>query len=83
LRDIRAAEVDCPSTPKTDPQTSDWKAETPSGTLIAVIPSMLRSGIATNPEVQRVVEEPPAPAEVDVVMMKPKGSGEVVEDCFH
>ena len=51
--------------------------------MIAVIPSMLRSGIATNPEVQRVVEEPPAPAEVDVVMMKPKGSGEVVEDCFH
>ena len=48
-----------------------------------MIPSMLRSGIATNPEVQRVVEEPPAPAVVDVVMMKPKGSGEVVEDCFH
>ena len=48
-----------------------------------VTPSILRSGIATNPEVQRVVEEPLAPALVDTVPKIPKGSGEVVEDCFH
>ena len=47
------------------------------------IPSMLRSGMATNPEVQRVVVEAPAPAAVVVVPRMPKGSGEVVDDCFH
>ena len=46
-------------------------------------PSMLRSGMATNPEVQRVVVDPPAAAAVVVVPRMPKGSGEVVEDCFH
>ena len=46
-------------------------------------PSMLRSGMETNPEVQRVVVEAPAPAAVVVVPRIPKGSGEVVEDCFH
>ena len=48
-----------------------------------MIPSMLRSGIATNPEVHSVVEEPPAPTAGAVVPRIPKGSGEVVEDCFH
>ena len=47
------------------------------------MPSMLRSGMNTKPEVQRVVEDPPAPAAVVVVPRIPKGSGEVVEDCFH
>ena len=45
-------------------------------------PSMLRSGIATNPEVQRKVE-PPAAAVPGVVARISKGSGEVVEDSFH
>ena len=50
---------------------------------MSLIPSILRPGIETNPEVQRVVEDPPAPAAVVVVPRIPKGSGEVVEDCFH
>ena len=48
-----------------------------------VTPSILRSGIATNPEVQREVEEPLAAALAVTVPRIPKGSGEVVEDCFH
>ena len=47
------------------------------------IPFMLRSGMETNPDVQRVVEDPPAPAAVVVVPRIPKGSGEVVEDSCH
>ena len=50
---------------------------------MAAMPSMLRSGIETKPEVQRVVVEAPAPAAVVVVPRIPNGSGEVVEDCFH
>ena len=68
--------------PKCEPQTYDCQAETPSGTLMGVTPSMLRSGMATNPEVQRR-EVPPAAAVPGVVARIPKGSGEVVEDCFH
>ena len=71
-----------PSTPKFDPQTYDCQADVPSGTGIPVTPSMLRSGIATNPEVQRKVE-PPAAAVPGVVARISKGSGEVVEDSFH
>ena len=37
----------------------------------------------TKPEVQSVVVEAPAPAAVVVVPRMPKGSGDVVEDCFH
>ena len=50
---------------------------------MAAMPSMLRSGIDTNPEVQRVVVDAPAPMSVEVVPRIPNGSGEVVEDCFH
>ena len=70
------------SIPKTDPQTTDWKAFTPRPPM-EVTPSMLRSGMATKPEVQSVVEEPLAAALVVTVPRIPNGSGEVVEDCFH
>ena len=65
----------------------DWKAWIPRGTGIPVMPSILRSGIATNPLVQAydVAGATPPPAALDpgVVARIPKGSGEVVEDSFH
>ena len=47
------------------------------------MPSMLRSGMKTKPDVQRVVALPPDPAVAVVVPRIPKGSGELTEDCFH
>jgi len=79
---IRAAEVVCASIPKIVPHISDCQALVPRPP-IELTPSMLRSGMKANPEVQRVVDDPPAPAAVVVVPRIPKGSGEVVEDCFH
>ena len=84
---IRAAEVVWLSTPNTAPHCSDWKAPKPRGTGIFEMPSMLRSGMKMNPLVHKVGvgEEWPAAATVvaGVVPRIPKGSGEVVEDCFH
>ena len=56
------------------------------------MPSILRSGIATNPLVQAydvgdaggvAGTSPPAALDPGVVARIPKGSGEVVEDSFH
>ena len=88
---MRAADVvdAWPTMPKAAPHMKDWKAWIPSGTGMAEMPSMLRSGIATNPVVQMVTPAgaggplPPAPMSVEVVPRIPNGSGEVVEDCFH
>ena len=80
---IRAAATVWPSIPKTLPHMVDWKVCMPYGTGILPKPSMLRSGMETKPEVQRVVALPPAAAEAVVVPRIPKGSGELVEDCFH
>ena len=81
---MRAAGTDAGAltTPKTPAHMSDWNASgAPSpGTGIPLMPSILRSGIATNP----LVHAPDA-ASVAVAMVPriPKGSGEVVEDSFH
>ena len=78
---IRAA-APLPSTPKFPPHMMDWNPRVPRGTGIPLMPSILRSGIATNPLTHS--EDPAAGIGAGVVVPRiPKGSGEVVEDSFH
>ena len=64
------------------PHIKDWKACRPRGTGIALMPSILRPGMCTNPLGHKLLGSVPACACVVAGARIRNGSGLVVEEVF-